>query len=148
VFSGEYPCKLDDKGRFILPTPLREQFESESPEESKTAMLIKGQEKCLWMYTTEHWKTVLQRTKERLDEDQSRLFMHFVVSESMESELDRAGRMLIPKRLRDFANLDREVVLLGMYERIEIWSTEGWNEYLSRVEEKFETTLSKFLNIL
>ncbi|MBI2877429.1 MAG: division/cell wall cluster transcriptional repressor MraZ [Candidatus Tectomicrobia bacterium] len=149
MFAGEYCCKLDDKGRFPLPQPFRDQCEEEgSGEKAKTSIFLKGQEKCLLLYSLRDWNRILEKTRQRLDEDQSRLFMHFVVSEAVESEVDRAGRILIPKRLREYAGIEGEVVVLGLYERIELWSTEEWKHYLVRTEEKYETALSKFLNIL
>ena len=146
MFAGEYRCRLDEKGRFPIPQPLREQLEGEVRE--RAAIFLKGQEKCLWMYGVGAWRKILEKTKERLDEDQSRLFMHFVVSEAVESEVDRAGRILIPKKLREYAGLEGEIVVLGLYDRIEVWAAQEWEVYLARMEEKYETALSKFLNIL
>lgn len=149
MFSGEYCCKMDEKGRFPLPQPFRDQFEEGvSAEKAKSSIFLKGQEKCLMLYSLRDWQRILEKTRERLDEDQSRLFMHFVVSEAVESELDRAGRILIPKRLREYAGIEGEVVVLGLYDRVELWSMEEWKGYLSRTEEKHETAMSKFLSIM
>lgn len=146
MFAGEYRCRLDEKGRFPIPQPLREPLEGENRE--RAAIFLKGQEKCLWMYGMGAWRKILEKTKERLDEDQSRLFMHFVVSEAAESEVDRAGRILIPKKMREYANLEGEIVVLGLFDRVEVWAVQEWEAYLSRMEEKYETALSKFLNLL
>jgi len=148
MFAGEYRCRLDEKGRFPIPQPLRERLEGEAKEKTRTAIFFKGQDRCVWMYGISTWRQILEKTKERLDEDQSRLFMHFVVSEAVESEVDRAGRILIPKKLREYASLEGEVVVLGLYDRIEVWAVPEWEVYLARMEEKYETALSKFLNIL
>ena len=148
MFAGEYSCRLDEKGRFPVPQVLREELEQGNPDKSKAVVFLKGQEKCLWIYEDSKWKTILEGIKESLDEDQSRLFMHFIVSEAMESELDRVGRILIPKKLREHADIEGEVIVLGLYERIEIWALHDWKIYLTSVEEKYETALSKFLNVL
>ncbi|MBA3754229.1 MAG: division/cell wall cluster transcriptional repressor MraZ, partial [Nitrospira sp.] len=118
MFAGEYLCKVDEKGRFSIPAPLRERLEAEGNQ----VMFLKNAEQSLWVYSAREWEKVLERTKTTLDEDQSRLFMHFVVSEAGTSELDKAGRILIPSRLRKIIPLDedQEIVLVGLYHRMEI----------------------------
>ena len=74
MFAGEYLCKLDEKGRFIVPSPLRERLETQG----NGVVFLKGPEQALWVYSTVEWDKVLERTRTKLDEDQSRLFMHFV----------------------------------------------------------------------
>ncbi len=149
MFAGEYKCTVDGKGRFILPAPFRDLFQNpESTQESKGIIFLKGQEPSLWLYRLEDWQNILGRTRAKLDDDQSRLFMHFIVSESLTSEIDKNGRICIPKRLRDYAQIDTEVTVVGLYERLEIWSPPIWTSYLSRIEETHETALSKILNIL
>lgn len=151
MFSGEYYCKLDEKGRFPLPQPFRDQLEAEAPgENSRSMIFLKGQECSLWLYGLDKWREILERTRERLDEDQSRLFMHFVVSDASESELDKSGRVLIPKKLREYAHIEAEgeVVVIGLYDRMEVWASGEWKHYLTQVEEKYETALSKILNVM
>jgi division/cell wall cluster transcriptional repressor MraZ len=98
MFAGEYLCKVDEKGRFIVPSPIREQIEADG----QTVMFLKGPEQSLLIYSTKEWEKVLERTRTSLDEDQSRLFMHFVVSEAGSSDIDKTGRILIPGRLRNW----------------------------------------------
>ncbi len=80
MFAGQYHCKLDEKGRFILPSPLREQLEADG----ERVIFVKGQDQPLSAYSVKEWETVLARAKDTFDEDQSRLFMHFVVSEGFQ----------------------------------------------------------------
>jgi MraZ protein len=96
------------------------------------------------------WEKVLERTKATLDEDQSRLFMHFVVSEAGTSEIDKAGRILIPSRLRKIIPLDedQEIILVGLYHRMEIWNPSTWRRYIAQSEERYEQNMSKILNLL
>ena len=61
---------------------------------------------------------------------------------------DRAGRICVPRRLRELSGIEDEIVVIGMYDRLEIWSQEEWNSYLARMEEKYETSLNKILNVL
>ena len=151
MFAGEYYCKLDEKGRFPLPQPFRDQLDADDQGNGgRSIVFLKGQERSLWMYGITRWKEILERTRERLDEDQSRLFMHFVVSDAAESELDKAGRVLIPKKLREYAHIatEEEVTVIGLYDRVEVWTTGEWKQYLTQVEEKYETALSKILNVM
>ncbi len=80
----------------------------------------------------------------------SRLFMHFVVSETSTSEVDKAGRILIPGRLRKHINLDddQEIVLVGMYEHLEVWGPTEWRRYVARTQERHEASMSKIMDIL
>jgi MraZ protein len=146
MFAGEYLCKLDEKGRFIVPSPMRERLETEG----NGVVFLKGPDQSLWIYSTAEWARVLERTKTKLDEDQSRLFMHFVVSEAGTSDVDKAGRILIPTRLRKLIPVeeDQEIILVGLYNRMEVWNPSEWRRYLSKTEDKYEQHLSKILNLL
>lgn len=146
MFAGEYLCKLDEKGRFILPSPMRERLEAEGKE----VVFLKGPEQSLWIYSAAEWQCILERMKDKLDEDQSRLFMHSVVSEAGTSDVDKAGRILIPGRLRKIIPVedDQEIVLIGLYNRLEIWNPSEWRRYLSRTEDKYDQSLNKILNLL
>jgi MraZ protein len=148
VFAGEFRCKLDDKGRFFIPSSIRELLDKGKPDQTKSVMFVRGQTECLWLYALQDWEHKLARARETLDDDQSRLFMHFIVSETMGSEIDRSGRICVPRRLRELSGIEDEIVVIGMYDRLELWSLEEWNSYLARMEEKYETSLNKILNVL
>lgn len=146
MFAGEYLCKVDEKGRFIVPSPIRERIEAEG----QAVTFLKGQEQSLLIYSLKEWEKLLDRTRTTLDEDQSRLFMHFVVSEAGTSEIDKTGRILIPGRLRKQIPLDEEleIILVGMYHRIEVWNPSEWRRYVARTEDLYEQSMSKFQNLL
>lgn len=148
MFAGEFRCKLDDKGRFFIPSSIRELLDKGKPDQTKSVMFVRGQTECLWLYALQDWEHKLARARESLDDDQSRLFMHFIVSETMGSEIDRSGRICVPRRLRELSGIEEEIVVIGMYDKLELWSLEEWNSYLSRMEEKYETSLNKILNVL
>ena len=148
MFAGEFRCKLDDKGRFFIPSSIRELLDKGKPDQTKSVMFVRGQTECLWLYALQDWEHKLARARETLDDDQSRLFMHFIVSETMGSEIDRSGRICVPRRLRELSGIEEEIVAIGMYDRLELWSLEEWNSYLARMEEKYETSLNKILNVL
>jgi MraZ protein len=146
MFAGEYLCKVDEKGRFIMPSPIREQIEADG----RAVVFLKGPEQSLLIYSSGEWDKVLERTKTSLDEDQSRLFMHFVVSEAGTSEIDKAGRVLIPGRLRKMVPVDedQEIILVGLYHRMEVWNPSEWRRYISRTEDRHEQNMAKILNLL
>ena len=146
MFAGEYLCKVDEKGRFIVPSPIREQVELEG----NSVVFLKGTDQSLWVYSSGEWEKVLERTKTKLDEDQSRLFMHFVVSEVGTSDIDKTGRILIPGRLRKHVPMDedQEIILVGLYNRLEVWNPAEWRRYINRTEDKYEQNLNKILNLL
>ena len=146
MFAGEYLCKVDEKGRFIVPSPIRERLELEG----NSVVFLKGIDQSLWVYSSSEWEKVLERTKTKLDEDQSRLFMHFVVSEVGTSDVDKTGRILIPGRLRKHVPMDEdlEIIIVGLYHRLEVWNPAEWRRYISRTEDKYEQNLNKILNLL
>ncbi len=154
MFAGQYHCKLDEKGRFILPTPLRELMEAqeEPAGETKSArvMFVKGQDLPLSAYSSPAWNTVLARAKNTFTEDQNRLFMHYVVAEAASSEIDKAGRILVPGRLRKLIPVeeDLEIVLVGMYHRLEIWNPSAWRRYLMQHSGELEEQAGKMLDLL
>ncbi len=146
MFAGEYLCKVDEKGRFLVPSPIRELVETEG----NGVVFLKGPEQALWMYTVSEWEKVLDRTRTKLDDDQSRLFMHFVVSEAGTSDIDKTGRILIPGKLRKIVPLDddQEIILVGLYHRMEVWNPTEWRRYITVTEDKYEQHLGKILNLL
>ena len=146
MFAGEYLCKVDEKGRFIVPSPIREQIEADG----QAVMFLKGPEQSLQIYSMKEWEKVLDRTKSSLDEDQSRLFMHFVVSEAGSSDIDKTGRILIPGRLRKQIPMDedQEIILVGLYHRMELWNPSDWRRYIARTEDRYEQNMAKIVNLL
>jgi MraZ protein len=146
MFAGEFPCKLDDKGRFAVPASLRERFAVPGDPETKKAVLVKSQqEQCLWLFPVQFWYELLEMQRQRLTERESRLFMHYMVSNVIEAEIDRASRVLIPRKLRDEAGIGDDIVLVGMYDRLEVWESSAWQDHLSQLEEEHELSLGKVL---
>ena len=147
MFAGEYACKLDDKGRFSVPAPLRESF-SLSGADTKRAMLVKSpRELCLWLLPVSHWHTLLELQQRRLSERESRLFMHHVVYDAAAVEMDRANRLLLPRRLREHLGIHDDVVLVGMYDHLEVWDSRAWSSHVATLEAEHETTLGDVLRM-
>ena len=122
MFMGEYNHIIDAKGRLIIPARFRELLGVEF-------ILTKGLDGCLSIYPMDAWEAF--ETKLRalpLTNKNARTFTRFFVAGATNCELDRQGRILVPQTLREFAGLEKEVVLTGNLDRIEIWSKEKWSE--------------------
>jgi MraZ protein len=146
MFAGEYLCKVDEKGRFIVPSPIREQIEADG----QSVMFLKGPEQALLVYSAGEWNKLLERMRGSLDEELSRHFMHSVVSEAGNSDIDKTGRILIPGRLRKQVPVDedQEITLVGLYHRLEIWNPSEWRRYIARTEDRYDQNMAKIQNLL
>ena len=146
MFAGQYYCKIDEKGRFVVPNPFRPEIETQG----NSLMFLKGQDMPVVAYTNPEWESILARAKQSLDEDQSRLFMYHMVSEASGSEMDKAGRILIPGRLRKLIPVDedQEVVIVGMFHRLEVWNPSEWRRFVHQNEETFEQNMGKIQSLL
>ena len=122
MFMGEYSHTIDTKGRLIIPSKFREEL-------GETFVVTKGLDGCLFVFSDEEWKAFEVKLKSLpLTNKNARQFARFFVAGATPCELDKQGRILLPATLREFAGLEKDVVLTGMLNRIEIWSKEKWNE--------------------
>ena len=122
MFMGEYSHTIDTKGRLIIPSKFREEL-------GETFVVTKGLDGCLFVFSDEEWKAFEIKLKSLpLTNKNVRQFARFFVAGATPCELDKQGRILLPATLREFAGLEKDVVLTGMLNRIEIWSKEKWNE--------------------
>ena len=122
MFMGEYNHTIDAKGRLIIPAKFRETLGEEF-------ILTKGLDGCLSIYPMDEWESFEEKLKAlTLTDKNARAFLRFFVAGATSCELDRQGRILIPSTLREFAGLEKEVVLTGNLTRIEVWSKERWIE--------------------
>ncbi|MFM5903736.1 MAG: division/cell wall cluster transcriptional repressor MraZ [Microbacteriaceae bacterium] len=131
MFSGEYELKLDDKGRMILPSKLREQFQG-------GLYLTRGQEGCLFVYTSAYFNDLIENMDAAaLTTAEQRAFLRLFLSGAKNEILDRQGRVNIAASLRGYAKLNRELILIGVRTHLEIWDREQWLEYQAREEASF-----------
>ncbi|MCR5255156.1 MAG: division/cell wall cluster transcriptional repressor MraZ [Acetatifactor sp.] len=122
MFMSEYNHTVDAKGRLIIPAKFRESLGEEF-------VISKGMDGCLFVYANEDWNAFEQKlTSLPLINKEARQFARFFLAGAASVELDKQGRILIPQGLRDFAGLEKDVVLVGVGSRIEIWSKEKWDE--------------------
>ena len=133
MLCGEYSVTLDDTCRISLPRRLRDVLDTNK------IILTKGEDRCLWLFTVEHWKekeiTIINATNPF--SAQGRYITRHFIGPSQELDIDKQGRILIPPALRDFAGLSRDCVVLGQYDYIEIWAEDRYKAYLEVSEEDF-----------
>lgn len=122
MFMGEYNHSIDTKGRLIIPSRFRDELGDEF-------VVTKGLDGCLFVFPQDEWLTFEEKLKALpLTNKSARQFARFFVAGATPCELDKQGRVLLPGTLREFAGLDKDVVLTGMLNRIEIWSKDKWIE--------------------
>ena len=125
MFTGEYKHSIDDKGRLIIPSKIRQEI-------GKEIIITRGLDGCLFGYPKDTWKkrieelNSLQYTKKDV-----RAFTRFFTSGAVTLDFDKQGRVNIPNYLSDYASLDKDVVIIGVSDRIEIWSDKAWDEFLN-----------------
>lgn len=123
MFMGQYQHSLDDKARVTVPSKYREQL-------GESFVLTKGLDGCLFIYTQEEWQNFEQKLKNLpLTNTNARKFARFFLSGAIECTTDKQGRILIPTSLRGYALIEKEIVFIGMSNRIEVWSLEKWQTY-------------------
>jgi mraZ protein len=125
MFIGEYEHSIDPKGRLIMPAKLREGL-------GEKFVVTKGLDGCLFVYSLEEWTNLENKMKALpLTSKDARTFIRFFFSGAIECEVDKQGRILIAGNLREYATLEKEVVIIGVSTRVEIWSKDKWNNYNS-----------------
>lgn len=123
MFYGEYQHTVDPKGRVIVPSKFREGL-------GEKFIVTKGLDNCLFAYSMEEWGNLEAKLKALPFTDKDvRSFVRFFFSGATECEADKQGRILIPQNLRDYAGLAKEVYIIGVSARIEIWNKENWESY-------------------
>ncbi|MBQ9157095.1 MAG: division/cell wall cluster transcriptional repressor MraZ [Eubacterium sp.] len=123
MFQGEYQHGLDTKGRLILPVRIREELGTQF-------VITKGLDGCLFIFTPEAWQAFSDKLNALpTSSAKARKLKRYFIGSSQDCETDKQGRFLIPPVLRTFAEIDKEVTVLGVSDKIEIWSTERYEAY-------------------
>lgn len=123
LLIGEYQHNIDQKGRLIMPAKFREDIGSHF-------YVTKGLDTCLRAYSLEEWTKYMEKINLLPDSDKmARLFKREVLANSVECEVDKQGRILISGKLRDYAHLEKDVVIIGQSTYIEIWNKDEWENY-------------------
>lgn len=125
MFIGEYKHTVDAKGRVSMPARFREEL-------GESFFITRGMENCLFIYDQTEWAAMDDKiSKLRLTAKNARAFQRMFYAGAMEVAPDKQGRILIPTHLREFAKIDKDVMIVGVSNRIEVWSKDRWEEYMA-----------------
>ena len=132
MFLGQYEHSLDKKGRIIMPAKFRENL-------GDSFIMTFGLEKCLFVYPAEEWEKLSQNLQSLpFGKKDTRAFKRTLASQASVNSFDQQGRVIIAKYLRDYAGIEKNVVIIGVFERIEIWDSERWAGYVLETEQSYE----------
>lgn len=130
VLLGEYEHSIDDRGRLAVPARFRDEFKA-------GVILARGFDRCLLVYSIEEWRKVADRLADLpVTQSTVRRVNRTTFSSAFKLDLDRQGRILLPGRLREYAQLNDDVVIVGMYRYLEIWSKTLWDGERSVMEDQ------------
>jgi MraZ protein len=137
MLIGEYKHTLDFKKRLSVPSKWRKDL-------GKTLIVTRGLDNCLFVYPQKQWQKITEKVSQLpLGQADTRSFNRFFLSGAVEVEVDSVGRILVPDFLKDFAGLDTKVVLAGIYDRVEIWAENTWEDYKRTIEGKADSLAEK-----
>ena len=122
MFMGEYNHTVDTKGRLIVPSKFREQLGDEF-------VVTKGLDGCLFVYSKSEWENIEEKFRNvPLTTKDARKFARFFLAGAASCEVDKQGRILLPVVLREYAGIEKDVVSVGVFNRVEIWDKDKWQE--------------------
>ncbi|GIP57787.1 division/cell wall cluster transcriptional repressor MraZ [Paenibacillus woosongensis] len=140
MFMGEFQHSIDDKGRIIIPAKFRDLL-------GASFVVTRGLDQCLFVYPMQEWEVLEQKLKALpLMKSDARAFTRFFFSGATECEWDKQGRVNLPANLRQYAKLEKDCVVLGVSNRVEIWSRDTWEQYFQQSEDTFNDIAEKLVD--
>jgi len=128
MLLGEYKHNLDSKGRMAIPAKFRSDV-------SAGAIITRGLDRSLFVFGLKEWEVLVEKlTALPLAQSNSRAFVRLMLAGASDARLDTQGRILIPDYLREYAGLKKQVVVIGLFNRIEVWDADMWKQYKSKTE--------------
>lgn len=141
VFIGEYIHTIDSKGRVIIPSKFRDEL-------GEKFILTKGLDNCLFVYPQNEWRNFEDKLKLLpLTSRDARAFVRLFFSGATECELDRQGRITVPPNLRAHSMMEKDVVMIGVSTRVEIWSKEEWDRYNESADLSYDDIAEKMAQL-
>jgi MraZ protein len=141
VFLGEYAHTIDNKGRLIIPSRFRDGL-------GERFVVTRGLDHCLFVYPNDEWQNLADKLKNLpLTKGDARAFARFLFSGASECELDKQGRILLVPGLRQYARIDKEIMVIGVSNRVEIWAAEEWLTYSATAEAAYEDIAEKIVDL-
>jgi MraZ protein len=143
MFRGQFFYSIDDKGRLAIPAKLRKQI---SPEAKDTFVMIKGFSRCIDLYPMDEWQKIEEKLLQlNLFNEQHTKFLRMLSSYASDDKMDSQARILIPRKLLDYAEIEKEVIILGALKKIEVWNPKNFEEYLNSSPETYEEIAAKVM---
>ncbi len=140
MLIGQYYHNLDDKGRVAVPAKFRPKL--------KNAVVTKGLDNCLFLYPEKEWEKIASNLADLpIDKSGNRAYSRSMLAGAMEVEFDKQGRIILPEYLRKFAGLAKNVVIAGLYNRLEIWDEAKWREYQTNSELNYNEIAETLSNL-
>ena len=129
MFMGEYHHSIDEKGRLIIPSKFRTEL-------GESFVITRGLENCLFVYSLVEWNKIVDKLKKLpFTKKDARNFTRFFLSGATVCELDKQGRINIQSSLQEFASLEKDCIIIGVNDRLEIWSKEAWEDFFNANSE-------------
>ena len=136
MFYGEYEHTIDRKGRLIIPAKFRQALKD---HDIKTLFLTRGLDECLFLFAESEWRVTESRFKQiPFTKGEGRKFNRLFFSGAAEVTVDRLGRLLLPRTLKEFAKIKQDVVIVGVSTRMEVWAKEKWQAFYEGSRASFE----------
>jgi len=130
MFIGEYNHTIDQKGRLAVPSKFRARL-------GRGAVVTRGLDSCLFLYPKEEWEKLASKLSNLpIGQKDARAFARLMLAGAMDAPIDKQGRIILPSYLREFAGLGSNVVVAGLYSRVEIWDESKWTAYKKKTEQE------------
>ena len=143
MFYGEHEHTIDRKGRLIIPSHFRQVMKERYVEKF---VITRGLDKCLFLFPEDEWRAQESRFRAlSFTKQEARRFNRFYFAGAAELNCDRQGRVLIPPYLKEFAGIKRDIILVGVSNRIEIWDKEEWRKFYEEFKSTYEQVAEKLL---
>ena len=137
MLVGEFQHTIDNKGRVIMPAKFRDYL-------GDRFVITKGLDNCLFVYPQEEWGVVVEKLRQlSFTKADARALSRFFFSGADEVEMDKQGRVLLAPNLREYAGLEREIMVIGVSSRVEIWDREKWLSYSEQASSDYESIAEK-----
>ncbi len=143
MFYGEYEHSIDRKGRLIVPAKFRQALKE---HDIKTLFLTRGLDGCLFLFPESEWRIAESRFKQvPFTKGEGRKFNRLFFSGATEVTVDGLGRLLVPKTLKEFAQIKQEVIIVGVSNRMEVWAKEKWQAFYESSRQSFEEVAERVM---
>ena len=133
MFMGEFTCKIDEKGRFMLPAKFREILQEDE------FVITRGLDNSIDLFPSNEWVNIENELRKlKRTDSKHRAYHRFVLSAATKLTVDKQGRVNLPNSLVEHAKINKNIIVTGMVDKIEIWSEEVWKEYINKTESSIE----------